>query len=287
MNKTDLKNFVKLCKKATVDNIRSISTDFDNKVKLNKISEKYVISIEQAESIAKVHLYSNNSLEHIYNRYHDMKKDMKKTGGNLDFAKLATSVGDAKKLFDKHKGEIEGVIANGKDLIDKGKDFADKNKGPIDGLAGLAGKLTGEAKEKTGEEGEEGPSMFERATENSLNSIKKDVGDINKKLIILSSKIELAIGENAKEITKKIESVIRENAEENSKDIKTDLLKQIQERIDVLIAKLYPEISEAVANEMKKFSTQSGGSVGHGDCKCCDCAKDGYVFSDEENKKCS
>ena len=245
MEKEHLKNFIKLCKKKPVSVIKLISEELNNKVGINQIATKYDIPVEQILAASKIAELSADSLEYIYNKYHDMKKKGGKggKGSNVpNFGALAT----------KTKNDVKANISN------------------AENDAGVDGDTDTDANADANANGEDHPSKFEQTVENSLNMLNTNIINVDKKIIFLNSKINSTIEENTQAITKKISSIV----EENSKEMNIELLKQIQEKIDELL---------------EKINLNQSGGANNNICKCCDCAKDGYVFSEDDGKqdKCS
>lgn len=222
MNRTDLKNYITLCKRQDFDLINNISQDINVKYDVTILAQKYNVSTEEIIGLANIMKIQNDSnvLSDIYNTYYDYK-----IGGNK-FSKAFQNIG--------------------------------KN--------------------------------FSKGLKNASKSVSESVKKTAKKA---ANEAKTTVSNTVKNESEKLSNTLHENINNLSNNNKTNNINEIKD-IKKRLNKIENDMKQIIndINEIKNSfaDTASGDGQTGGtqiNCACCDCAKDGYIFTDEENnQKC-
>lgn len=296
MNREDLRNFIKLCKEEKLDLITTIENEFKNNISVENISSKYNIPIEEIKGTKNIFEFSEDSLTDIYEKYWSIKKK----GGNPKFSMPKIKFGSMKNKMGQHfsntkkkaHGNINQHIQQHKNLAKKkfNQELEDVTTGTTTGMFGW---LWGSSQQPLTQPHEQ----KEENDEHELNEhFDKQSNKINN-----NSEILLEINNNIKNLNSKIMQIdnktsnLEINIKKNMKNLTSEILDGIQKTLDELMEdKVYPEFKNIISKEFNVFTEniQHGGKNKTKEekiiCKCCDCARDGYIFTEnEDNEKCS
>lgn len=325
MNKTNLKNYISLCKKDDINLIHNIANDISNGRGILETSKKYNVTTKQVISVIEIDDHknislNNNILDEIFNKY--QQKNSNKTGGffNLNnFFKPTQETNETKPT--QETNEIKPTNSESKK-----QESADSKSLSPSKIKNLL--QTSFSKKQTNKEGSHMSTVTDSSkssnSSKSSGSLKEiNVNDNIDEIVEIIFENEYIYGllddfctffgneqmfglEKLSRYERKLFELV-ENRQNNTKikkfmtDNYDELINSINEKNKEKIKNLFiiffnnnvefgnkfiPLILKIDSiTRKKKFWNMFGGDNSIM-CACCDCSKDGYIFTDEENQKC-
>lgn len=302
--KSHLKKFIQICKRYDINVIKLIQDDIKNNVPEKTILEKYEISEDEINSSKQLVLFTEETLDDIYLKYHNIKK----RGGNPKFSLSKIKMPNTSKIFGSVKSQAKRQIDRNKDKLTQHvqEQIDSKVDDVVEGVAAgatfslfnLFNSTDQASHTQEAEDQEPTVKPSSKSSESTKLSDKTDTQSNTQVLPILKS-----VHKQVTELPKKIDDSLKKEfvaasreldkkLEETEKALTKKILDEIQDKLNDLVKDIIPEIKEIVKDQFDEHTKQTGGSKEVNDvtiiCKCCDCAKDGYIFSDIENdEKCT
>lgn len=307
MDKTILKDYINLCKVLHIDLILNIADDvkkmnlLEEFTEIEQIANKHNVSVNDVMTIHDVMengaTFSKEPLSYIYNKYNDykinkkhkdIKSDSSEGGGLGNFAsrvKIPNTSNIGAKITKGIKARSKKIASVHGKVSDNGKKFIDK--------IGKNGKKLSDKVGKSVEKFRDTTKSLSKKTREASQKVDEIINKIPK--IENNNNAVSAMGEfsffNLFGITTSEKSGKHEKGHVDvlSKEFRDKIPEENKERYKQLVKEI-----EEIKSEMKKLQftvSQEGGAINDNNekqitCPCCDCAKDGYIFTDEENQKC-
>lgn len=319
MDINSLSNYIKLCKRKDFKLINDISVDLEHGKKYDDIAKKYNVSLNEVIGMKNLIEHGNelncsNPLEYVYNKYNTLKGGKGGTTGKSGKGNLSHSG----KRSKTHKSKTRDFDFNDINEFEQSDDHSNSSTHPSTNsndhlnnnsnsnqgfsffslIFGDSGHSKNKNKTQTKTENnhdnkhnkhkKDNQTDFQIDVESEYYPVKRMIETENKKVVDkVNNKIE-----EIKKITTTSNAKLEHSIEQANINIEkkisaaTDTINEsINESIKSATSSVITPISDKLSELELKISNlqaQSGGMV----CPCCDCAKDGYIFTESENQKC-
>lgn len=246
-----LKKITLFLKTNNIKIIKEIDYLIKSKTNSDFITSAYKISKDELYNIIQLLKYTDNSLEEIYikyNKYLNRKKGGTKTNGKL--LKNITNITNVAK--------VEGTKLANNIITHQSDQLKNKIQTSVNNsINNNVDKITTDPFSFL--------NIFSTSSNNSTNNINNAIHAVTQ--------------------DKSVQNKSVQNKFNIEKSMTDKILNEVEKILNKLMKDLIVPTIENKFDELAKKCEQSGGFEII--CKCCDCAKDGYVFSSEENIKCS